>query len=193
LEASTPPPPPTPPPTATPAPTPVRVNLVDEGFYSIDPGARQEFRGVIGDYAFTSLYSAADRATVRWSVTAPPKASCRVVMRMEPSSGKTITRTIRVSAGDKATGNARYATSFSDAALLVDSTCRNWIVSMQGQETPPAGGGGGNCDSSYPGVCIPPYPPDLDCGDIAFRRFEVRGPDPHGFDGDNDGVGCESG
>lgn len=31
----------------------------------------------------------------------------------------------------------------------------------------------GNCDPSYPSVCIPPYPPDLDCGDIPFRRFEV--------------------
>ncbi len=50
-----------------------------------------------------------------------------------------------------------------------------------------------NCDPSYPGVCIPPYPPDLDCGDIPYRRFEVVGSDPHGFDGDGDGVGCESG
>ena len=49
-----------------------------------------------------------------------------------------------------------------------------------------------NCDSSYPTVCIPPYPPDLDCGDISYRRFQVLEPDPHGFDGDNDGVGCES-
>jgi len=50
-----------------------------------------------------------------------------------------------------------------------------------------------NCDPSYPTVCIPPYPPDLDCGDISHRRFEVLPPDPHGFDGDNDGIGCESG
>jgi micrococcal nuclease len=41
-------------------------------------------------------------------------------------------------------------------------------------------------------VCIPPAPPDLDCGEISFRRFQVLPPDPHGFDGDNDGVGCES-
>lgn len=47
------------------------------------------------------------------------------------------------------------------------------------------------CDPSYPDVCIPPYPPDLDCGQIPFRRFRVIGSDPHGFDGDNDGVGCE--
>jgi micrococcal nuclease len=52
----------------------------------------------------------------------------------------------------------------------------------------------GNCDPAYPTVCIPPPPPDLDCGDITFRRFTVLPPDPHGFDGnDNDGIGCESG
>jgi micrococcal nuclease len=50
---------------------------------------------------------------------------------------------------------------------------------------------GGNCDPSYPDVCIPPYPPDLDCGDIPFRFFTVRPPDPHGFDAEGDGIGCE--
>jgi hypothetical protein len=54
------------------------------------------------------------------------------------------------------------------------------------------GGGDGNCHSSYPTVCIPPPPPDLDCGDIAFKNFKVVGSDPHGFDGDNDGIGCET-
>lgn len=50
-----------------------------------------------------------------------------------------------------------------------------------------------NCDPSYPTVCIPPPPPDLDCGDIPYRRFQVVGRDPHRFDADNDGIGCESG
>lgn len=54
---------------------------------------------------------------------------------------------------------------------------------------PPAAGG---CDPSYPDVCILAYPPDLDCGDVEFRRFAVVPPDPHGFDGDHDGIGCES-
>lgn len=59
---------------------------------------------------------------------------------------------------------------------------------------PPAPALGGGCDPSYPdqGVCIPPSPPDLDCGDIPYRRFTVIPPDPHRFDGDFDGVGCES-
>ncbi len=57
---------------------------------------------------------------------------------------------------------------------------------------PPVSGGGGGCDPSYPGVCIPSAPPDLDCGQIGYRGFTVVPPDPHGFDRDNDGVGCES-
>jgi micrococcal nuclease len=49
-----------------------------------------------------------------------------------------------------------------------------------------------NCDPSYPTVCIPPPPPDLDCADVPYRNFAVRGADPHRFDGEGDGVGCES-
>ena len=52
-----------------------------------------------------------------------------------------------------------------------------------------------SCAASYPDVCIPPPPPDLDCGQIGQRRFRVvhtvASPDPHGFDGDRDGIGCE--
>ncbi len=52
---------------------------------------------------------------------------------------------------------------------------------------------GGDCDPSYPSVCIPPPPPDLDCPQVADTDFAVLPPDPHGFDGNDDGVGCESG
>jgi hypothetical protein len=49
----------------------------------------------------------------------------------------------------------------------------------------------GRCD-----VCIPPPPPDLDCGQIPYRNFRViynvPDPDPHRFDGEHDGIGCES-
>jgi micrococcal nuclease len=54
----------------------------------------------------------------------------------------------------------------------------------------------GNCAASYPDECIAPPPPDLDCKDIPYRHFrvvyDVPDPDPHGFDGDHDGIGCES-
>jgi endonuclease YncB( thermonuclease family) len=55
---------------------------------------------------------------------------------------------------------------------------------------------GGNCDPSYPEVCIPSPPPDLDCGEIQDRYgyddIQVLPPDPHRLDREKDGVGCES-
>lgn len=51
--------------------------------------------------------------------------------------------------------------------------------------------GGGRCDPAYPGVCIPPPPPDLDCRDVPHTGFRVLPPDPHRFDGEGDGLGCE--
>ena len=30
------------------------------------------------------------------------------------------------------------------------------------------------CDPSYPTVCIPPYPPDLDCDDVPTKGFQGR-------------------
>jgi len=49
-----------------------------------------------------------------------------------------------------------------------------------------------NCDRAYPDICIAPPPPDLDCKDISARNFRVLSPDPHRFDRDGDGIGCES-
>lgn len=47
------------------------------------------------------------------------------------------------------------------------------------------------CDPCYPGVCIPQVSYDLDCPDIPYCQFRVVC-DPHKFDGDNDGIGCET-
>lgn len=75
---------------------------------------------------------------------------------------------------------------------LAPSTPRPPAITPPQALVPPTRSRSG-CDPSYPTVCIPPAPPDLDCGDIPYRRFAVRPPDPHGFDGnDNDGIGCES-
>jgi hypothetical protein len=55
------------------------------------------------------------------------------------------------------------------------------------------GGGGGNCSPAYPDFCIPPPPPDLSCADVAPHvNFTVLPPDPHGFDGNHNGIGCET-
>jgi hypothetical protein len=59
-------------------------------------------------------------------------------------------------------------------------------------EPTPAPPSSGNCDPAYPTVCIPPPPPDLNCSDIPYRNFKVLPPDPHHFDGNGNGIGCES-
>ena len=52
------------------------------------------------------------------------------------------------------------------------------------------------CDPSYPDICIPPGVADLECTHIydqGLSQITVYPPDPHGFDEDFDGVGCEGG
>jgi micrococcal nuclease len=48
----------------------------------------------------------------------------------------------------------------------------------------------GRCDPNYTGACVPPYPPDADCADVG-RPVTVVGADPHNFDSDGNGRGCE--
>lgn len=60
------------------------------------------------------------------------------------------------------------------------------------------------CDRAY-APCIPSPPPVLTCDQVPVQNFRVYGPhhhdkpwglrqfDPHGFDPDEDGYGCESG
>ncbi|GBD20963.1 Thermonuclease [bacterium HR28] len=59
--------------------------------------------------------------------------------------------------------------------------------------SPPAPPPQAGCDPSYPDICLPPPPPDLDCRDIPYRRFRVLPPDSHRLDSDRDGIGCEAG
>jgi competence protein ComEC len=58
-------------------------------------------------------------------------------------------------------------------------------------EPAPPAPAAGTCDPSYPDVCIPPPPPDLDCPQVPHRDFRVLPPDPHRFDAARDGIGCE--
>ncbi|AEV17304.1 hypothetical protein TCCBUS3UF1_p70 (plasmid) [Thermus sp. CCB_US3_UF1] len=83
--------------------------------------------------------------------------------------------------------NVRYAELY----LQASREARTRGLGMWGRPSRPPGRGEGRCDPVYPAVCIPPPPPDLDCGDIPYRNFPVLPPDPHGFDRDRDGVGCE--
>jgi Staphylococcal nuclease homologue len=55
----------------------------------------------------------------------------------------------------------------------------------------PSSGGGGDCEPSYPTLCLP-RGHDVDCGEISARTFKVSAPDPYRLDADHDGIGCES-
>ncbi|MEM1392695.1 MAG: hypothetical protein AAGG00_05270 [Cyanobacteria bacterium P01_H01_bin.150] len=48
-----------------------------------------------------------------------------------------------------------------------------------------------NCDPAYPDLCISKDSPDLQCSNVKERNFKVLPPDPHRFDGDGNGIGCE--
>jgi micrococcal nuclease len=91
--------------------------------------------------------------------------------------------------------NVRYVERFLAAQRFARNHDRGLWGDVCAPVAPPApvtGGGGGSCDGSYPGVCIPASSSDLDCADVPYSQFRVTGSDPHGFDGDADGVGCES-
>lgn len=81
---------------------------------------------------------------------------------------------------------------YVDQLLAAEREAREAGAGLWGVQPPGSSVTGGSCDPAYPSVCIAPPPPDLDCGDIAYRRFEVLAPDPHRFDLDHDGTGCET-
>jgi beta-lactamase superfamily II metal-dependent hydrolase len=97
-------------------------------------------------------------------------------------------------------------TTAGDDTLRMTTDCATYAFTLVGSgapaaptgvpsavPTPTATSAAGQCSPSYPTVCIPSPPPDLDCGDVPYDDFAVLPPDPHRFDGDEDGVGCESG
>ena len=80
------------------------------------------------------------------------------------------------------------------AASTPTGTLRDFAtpVPSNNTETPGPQATPQNCDRvSYPDICVPPAPPYLSCSDIPDRNFRVRAPDPHRFDADGNGIGCE--
>jgi micrococcal nuclease len=84
--------------------------------------------------------------------------------------------------------NVKYVERFIEAQREARTAERGFWGSCQTEQE---SGTVGKCDPSYPDVCIPPPPPDLNCGDIEYTNVRVIGEDPHHFDGNKDGVGCE--
>lgn len=117
-------------------------------------------------------------------------------------SGGTVTVTFVVRLTSPGLASTRAATRFTaclraacagrsihDSNVENDSTAALTTVT-----TGEPGSGAAGCHPSYPTVCIPAPPPDLNCADIPFRKFRVlrtiSDPDPHDLDGNRDGVGC---
>ena len=81
--------------------------------------------------------------------------------------------------------NVRYESRFETAEQIARDDDRGlWGACPVGHSQ--------RCDPAYPGVCIPSPPPDLDCADVSYRHFQVLPPDPQNFDGDHNGIGCET-
>lgn len=99
--------------------------------------------------------------------------------------------------------STEYCTTseFSGETWALQYGCKNSVVSStnsisvktsESVQSSTSSSSENNCEPSYPDVCIPHYPPDLDCSEISYSNFRVLSPDPHGFDRNNDGIGCES-
>jgi hypothetical protein len=76
--------------------------------------------------------------------------------------------------------------------IPIVTTIENYQINKKYQSYDRNNANEAECDPAYPDICIPSPPPDLDCGDIPFRNFRVVGSDPHWFDVDDDGWGCEA-
>ncbi|MBB3663102.1 micrococcal nuclease [Prauserella sediminis] len=67
-----------------------------------------------------------------------------------------------------------------------------WTEPQPPQEPEQPGTGPASEPAPEPdGVVSYPYPPDKDCGEIEESNFQVQEGDPHRFDDDGDGIGCE--
>ena len=209
-----------PPPPAIPAGDDTTVESVTDGdTIRVTGGVRVRLIGIDTPETVdprTSVQCFGPEASARMKATLPTGTRVRLVYDVERLDryGRTLAYVYRASDGDfvnAAMVRDGYASAYTvppnvahaDEFVALQREARDanrglWGACPVGAPAPapaapPPPASTGNCDPSYPDVCIPPAPPDLDCGDVAYRRFRVVGSDPHRFDADHDGVGCESG
>jgi uncharacterized repeat protein (TIGR01451 family) len=116
-------------------------------------------------------------------------------------TGATVTGRFTVRLTTAVLASTRVATRFVSCLRascarrpLHDSNLENNATAALTIVTTGGPGGKLGCHPSYPTVCIPPPPPDLNCADIPFRNFrvlrDIPDADPHDLDGNHDGIGC---
>jgi endonuclease YncB( thermonuclease family) len=73
--------------------------------------------------------------------------------------------------------------------IAADEATPNKCATPEPTTSAPVASSGAGCEPGY-SPCVPLYPPDVDCADVN-GPIQVTGTDPHGLDGDGDGIGCE--
>lgn len=120
--------------------------------------------------------------------SSPAAITCGSTCSASLGASTTVTLTASAAAGSSFTGWSGPCSGTGTCTVTMDVAKSVTATFSTTQPT--------NCSASYPTVCIPPPPPDLDCSQIPYRNFSViytvPNPDPHHFDGDHDGIGCET-
>ena len=127
------------------------------------------------------------------TASSTPSATPSGTQTMTPSATATLSATASATATGTATATKRPTETAtpSPTATRTKTPTATATATKTPKPTATATRDPDECDSSYPTVCIPPPPPDLNCAHIPYRNFTVLPPDPHGFDGNQNGVGCE--
>jgi hypothetical protein len=162
-----------------------------------------DFHIVIGDGRRTMIAEAPSSSCDARATLAYRKQMSKARAAVRPCANATITG---VGFFDFPHGQIGVAPNAIELHPILSFSCASAASAPQPVTPPPAQApppaapppppSSSNCAPSYPDECIPPPPPDLDCKDIPYRNFRVLwnvpDPDPHHFDGDHDGIGCET-
>jgi hypothetical protein len=149
------------------------------------------------DAAFADLLTPGNQGVERGDMVVEPICvrSVSQTDAIEPCAADPDPMTAMPNVGDHVWMEGRYVLDLEHDSWAELHPLYRWGLEAgnpSGVSPTPIGSPVAVCDPAYPTVCIPPPPPDLDCADIPYRRFTVLPPDPHHFDGDHDGIGCES-
>lgn len=109
------------------------------------------------------------------------------VVRVEGRNGKKIIKT-----EVKTKDGVEVSRALISEEVIVPPVAKVVALGTKVVHNKPAAASNNNCDTHYT-PCVKVSGRDLDCADIGHRVVVVVvGEDPHGFDRNDDGIGCES-